>query len=161
MNRRVEQVVPLLPDHLIQSALRQTVETEPGCKPWGCSQAGSAMIHREEARLHVPAGWRFGQNGGRALVASAKPVFSAPFRGSPAVAQVVTDRQLVRVSHVLMPEIQRVHLTGEVPRRLSAPQRVRADYKFATKGPSQASAAVIEKLNPVIQGTAFYFTPRW
>lgn len=130
-----------LPDHLIVSAHNQSVETKPWGNPGERSQDGPAMDHREEARLHGRIGWRLGRNGGRAPVASAKSVLPAPIGEDPAVAQAVTDSQPILVLHAVMSGTQRVHTTGEVPRRLFLPGRVTASYKQAVKGSPEASAA--------------------
>lgn len=115
-----------------------------GTKPWGDPrerrQGGSAMNHREEARSHGQAGWRFGRSGGRASCANAKSVFSAPIQKGPAVAKAVTDSQPVRVLHVVMSGLQRVLITGELSQRLGLNRRVTASYKLATKGKPHALA---------------------
>jgi hypothetical protein len=130
-----------LADHLIASADNQSVETKPWDNPGERSQAGPAMDLREEACLYGRTGWRLGWNGRRAPVARAKSVLPAPIKEVPAVANAVTDSQSIRVLHAVMPGIQHVHITGEVPRRLFPPGRVTASYKQAVKGSPEATAA--------------------
>jgi hypothetical protein len=128
-----------------------------GTKPWGhpreCRQGGSAMNHREEARSHSQAGWRFGRSEGRASCANAKSVLSAPFQKGPAVAKAVTDSQLVPVLHAVMPGLQRVLITGELSQPLGLNHRVRASYKLAMKGQPDALATGTASHRPCPQRT--------
>ncbi len=141
-----------LSDHLIASADNQSVETKPWGNPGERSQVGPAMDRREEARLHGRTGWRLGWNGRRAPCASAKSALLAPIEEDPAVANAVTDRQSIRVLHVVMPGIQHVHITGEVPRRLFPRGRVTASYKQAAKGSPEATAAGTQSQRPCSWG---------
>jgi hypothetical protein len=153
VNVNVEQRVLVLHDHLIASAVNQSVETKPWGNPREGSQAGSAMDLREEARLHGLAGWRLGWSGGREPVASAKSALPAPMGKFPSVAKS-GYRQLVQtpVHHAIMPGIQCVHTTGEVPRRLFPPGRVTVSYKQAVKGSPEATAAGTRSHWPCPQG---------
>ena len=153
VNVNVEQIVLLLHDHLIASAVNQSVETEPWGNPGEGSQGGSAMSYREEASLHGLTGWRLGWSGGREPVASAKSALPALMGKFPAVAKS-GYRQSVQtpVQHAVMPGIQHVPTTGEVPRRLSPPGRVTASYKQAVKGSPHATAAGTVSHRPCPQG---------
>ena len=153
VNVNVEQIVLSLHDHLIASADNQSVEREPWESPGERSQGGPAMDHREEAPLHGLAGRRLGWSGGREPVASAKSALPAPMRKFPAVANR-GYRQWVQtpVHHAVMPGIQCVHTTGEVPRRLFPPGRVTVSYKQAVKGSPDATAAGTMSHRPCPRG---------
>lgn len=143
----------LLHDHLIASAGNQSIETKPRGNPGERSQGGPAMGHREEASLHGLAGWRSGWSGGREPCASAKSALPALMGKLPAVANS-GHRQPVQtpVQHAIMPGIEHVPTTGEVPRRLFPPGGVTASYKQAVKGPPDATAAGTVSHRPCPQG---------
>jgi hypothetical protein len=129
------------------------METELWDSPEGRSQAGPQRDQREEARLHGLAGLRLGWSGGREPVASAKSALPAPQGKFPAVAQC-GYRQSVQtpVHHAIMPGIQGVHTTGEVPRRPFPPGKVTVSYKQAVKGSPEATATGTRSLRPCPQG---------
>jgi hypothetical protein len=125
---------------LIQSALNQKAEAKLRGHPEECSQGGSAMGRREEARFRRRMGWRLGPVRGRASAQWAKPVFSVSWRRTSAAAYAVSGGQSARVVHAITSGLQLVHTTGEVP-PCPATRRVTAGYKHATKGQPYARAA--------------------
>jgi hypothetical protein len=143
----------ILYDHLIAPADNQSVETKLGTSPGERSQDQPAMAGREEARLHGQAGWRLGWTEDERPSLVRSPFFPPQSGKILSVAVIaVTDSQSAGSSATRgHARHQRVHTTGEVPRRLFPPGRVTASYKQAVKGSPEATAA----------GTASYRPCSW
>jgi hypothetical protein len=128
-------------DPLIQSVLNQNTEAELWVRPGARRQGSAARGCHEEASFRRPLGWRLGPARRRASPQWAKPVFSASFRRTPALALTVSQSQSVRVVRAVTSGTWSGHITGEVP-PCPAKTQVTAGYKQATKGQPHARAAV-------------------
>ena len=150
VNVRVEQIVLLVHDHLIASAGNQSVEAELWGNPGERSQGGPERGRREEARLHGLAGWRLGwtedERPSLARSPSSRSKGEDLWRGQQLRLPTVSPKG--PVLHAVMPGIQCVHTTGEVPRGLFPPGGVTASYKQVVKGWPDASAAGTASYRP-------------